>query len=222
MCIRDRVTILPATDLLYREEERPEAIKVIETLKDKTLSYIASQDDDQFSQLVTLAQEKGDIPEGRKRVSSFSWLTDTTASFNFGHVFGVDGTDAISLTKGNIKGRQLAKVYTDFLRKYVPGFENAQLISTGDQVGIRESRRIVADYMMSVEDFKKRRSFEDEIARNCYFIDVHLPNKESTMVMEYLPEGESHGISYRSLLPQGMEKDVYKRQELLSELKKMV
>ena len=173
--------------------------------KDKTLSYIASQDDDQFSQLVTLAQEKGDIPEGRKRVSSFSWLTDTTASFNFGHVFGVDGTDAISLTKGNIKGRQLAKVYTDFLRKYVPGFENAQLISTGDQVGIRESRRIVADYMMSVEDFKKRRSFEDEIARNCYFIDVHLPNKESTMVMEYLPEGESHGISYRSLLPQGME-----------------
>lgn len=173
--------------------------------KEKTLAYIATQDDDQFSQLVTLAQEKGDIPEGRKRVSSFSWLTNTTASFNFGHVFGVDGTDANSLTKANIKGRQLAKVYTDFLRKYVPGFENAHLISTGDQVGIRESRRIIADYMMRIEDFKNKTNFDDEIARNCYFIDVHLPNKDSTMVMEYLPKGESHGISYHSLLPQGMK-----------------
>lgn len=171
--------------------------------KEKTLAYIETQEDDQFSVLVTEAQEKGDIPQGRKRVSSFSWVTDSVASFNFGHVFGIDGTDAQSLTQGDIEGRRLAKIYIDFLRKYVPGFEHANLISTGDQVGIRESRRIEADYMMSINDFKNRVSFDDEIARNSYFIDVHLPNQKSTMVMEYLPKGESHGISYRCMLPKG-------------------
>lgn len=173
--------------------------------KEKALAYEIGQDDDQFSRLVTKAQENGDIPIGRKRVSSYSWVSHSVASFNFGHVFGVDGTDAASLTKANIEGRKLAKVYTDFLRKYVPGFENAVLISTGDQVGIRESRRIVADYMMSIDDFKNKVSFEDEIARNSYFIDVHLPNKNSKMVMEYLKDGESHGIPYRCLLPIGKD-----------------
>lgn len=173
--------------------------------KEKTLKYLDTQEDDQFSKLVIEAQEKGDIPQGRKRVSSYSWLSNTTVSFNFGHVFHVDGTDAVSLTKGDIEGRKLAKVYTKFLQEYVPGFEKAQLIHTGDQVGIRESRRIVADYMMSVDDFKNRVNFDDEIARNCYFIDVHLPNQNSQMVMEYLPEGESHGISYRCMLPVGKD-----------------
>lgn len=171
----------------------------------KTMDYLEHEDDDQFSKLVTLAQENGDIPQGRKRVSSFSWVSHTVASFNFGHVFGVDGTDAKSLTKADMEGRKLAKVYLDFLRKYVPGFEKATLISTGEQVGIRESRRIVADYMMKVDDFKNKVNFDDEIARNSYFIDVHLPNKNSKMVMEYLKDGESHGISYRSLLPVGKD-----------------
>ncbi len=169
--------------------------------KEKTMEYINTYDDPQFSRLVIEAQEKGDIPKGRKRVSSFSWVTNTTASFNFGHVYGVDGTDAKSLTAGDIEGRQLAKIYTQFLKKYVPGFENANLIHTGDQVGIRESRKIVADYNMRVDDFKNKTDFEDEIARNCYFIDVHLPNQDSKMVMEYLPEGESHGIPYRCMIP---------------------
>ncbi|MEG0367061.1 MAG: FAD-dependent oxidoreductase, partial [Coprobacillus sp.] len=173
--------------------------------KQKALEYEIGQDDDQFSKLVTKAQEAGDIPIGRKRVSSYSWVSNSVASFNFGHVFGVDGTDTASLTNANIKGRELAKIYTDFLRKYVPGFEKAVLISTGDQVGIRESRRIVADYMMSIDDFKNKVSFDDEIARNSYFIDVHLPNKNSKMVMEYLKDGESHGIPYRCLLPVGKD-----------------
>ncbi|MFV0393039.1 MAG: FAD-dependent oxidoreductase [Coprobacillaceae bacterium] len=172
---------------------------------DKCMQYSGTQEDTQFAELVKEAQRKGDIPKGRERVSSYSWVSKSIASFNFGHVFGVDGTDAKSLTKANIEGRKLVKIYVNFLRKYVPGFEKANLVYSGEQVGIRESRRIEADYMMSVDDFKQMRSFTDEIARNSYFIDVHLPNQNSTMVMEYLPKGKSHGIPYRCMLPRGKD-----------------
>ncbi len=47
------------------------------------------------------------------------------------------------------------------------------------------------------------RSFEDDIARNAYFIDIHLANAGTTMQVKHLPRGKSHGVPYRCMLPQG-------------------
>ncbi|WP_127579896.1 FAD-dependent oxidoreductase [Paenibacillus koleovorans] len=158
----------------------------------------------QLDKSVIEAQENGDLPEGRKRVSGISWVSDTVAGFNFGHVFGIDGTNAEDLTRAAIEGRQLIQTQLRFLRKYIGGFENAHLVHTGDQIGIRETRRIAGDYTLVVEDFLTMRSFEDDIARNSYFIDIHLANADSKMVIKHLPKGESHGVPYRCMLPQGV------------------
>jgi hypothetical protein len=48
----------------------------------------------------------------------------------------------------------------------VPGFEHIQLVHSGDQIGIRETRRIQGDYRLVVDDFMAMRSFEDDIARD--------------------------------------------------------
>lgn len=149
------------------------------------------------------AQRNGDLPEGRKRISGIAWVSKSVVGFNFGHLFELDGTRAEDLTRAAVEGRELVDVQMRFLRRYVPGFEQAHLVHTGDQVGIRETRRIVGDYTLVVDDFVRMRSFDDDIARNSYFIDIHLANAHSPMTIRHLPKGASHGVPYRCMLPVG-------------------
>jgi hypothetical protein len=168
--------------------------------------YLAeSGDNGQIHKAVVKAQANGDLPEGRKEVSGFAWVADDLVGVNFGHVFGIDGTKAEDLTRGAIEGRRLVLKQVEFLRKYVPGFENAHIISTGEQIGIRETRRIEGDYVLQSEDFIGMRSFEDDIARNSYFIDVHLATSKDEVKIHRLPHGKSHGVPYRVILPKGID-----------------
>jgi hypothetical protein len=164
-----------------------------------------SGDNGQIHKAVVKAQENGDLPEGRKEVSGFAWVADDLVGVNFGHVFGVDGTKAEDLTRGAIEGRKLVEIQVAFLRKYVPGFENAHVVATGEQIGIRETRRIEGDYVLQAEDFIEMREFPDDIARNSYFIDVHMATSKDQIRFHHLPHGKSHGVPYRCILPKGVD-----------------
>ncbi|WP_152404219.1 FAD-dependent oxidoreductase [Paenibacillus cellulositrophicus] len=164
-----------------------------------------SGDTGQLHQTVERAIEDGALPEGRKSISGLAWVNDYLVGVNFGHVFGVDGTLAEDLTRGAIEGRRLAERQLQFFRRYVPGFEHAHMVASGEQLGIRETRRIEGDYILSVDDFIAARSFPDDIARNAYYIDIHLANSKSEMTFNHLPPGVSHGVPYRILLPVGID-----------------
>ncbi|AEI43439.1 FAD dependent oxidoreductase [Paenibacillus mucilaginosus KNP414] len=167
--------------------------------------YLAdSGDTGQIPKAVRLAQDNGHLPPGRREVSGFAWISDSLVGVNFGHVFGIDGTKAEDLTRAAVEGRKLVRTQVEFLRSCVPGFENAHLVSTGEQIGIRETRRIVGDYRLVQDDFTSMRSFPDDIARNSYFIDIHMATSKESMDMRHLPPGRSHGVPYRALLPQGL------------------
>ncbi|GBF76991.1 putative FAD-dependent oxidoreductase, partial [Paenibacillus sp. 598K] len=52
-------------------------------------AYLAeSGDTHQVPHAVQRAQLAGDLPEGRKEVSGFAWVSDSLVGVNFGHVFG--------------------------------------------------------------------------------------------------------------------------------------
>ncbi|HEV7298958.1 MAG TPA: FAD-dependent oxidoreductase [Tepidisphaeraceae bacterium] len=135
--------------------------------------------------------------------------------FNAGHVYAVDSTDPANVSKALMTGRKIAAAYRDALAEFYPAaFGNAFLAQTGSLLGVRESRRIVGDYVLTLEDYMARRDFDDEIARNSYFIDVHAKVKEAFddlskahkwegTTFRYGP-GESHGIPYRCLTPKGL------------------
>ena len=80
-------------------------------------------------------------------------------------------------------------------------------IGTGAMLGIRESRRTVCDYMLSVGDYISRAEFADEIGRYCYPVDIHIMNTKTDEMERFRQEyenmryqkGESYGIPYRSL-----------------------
>jgi len=137
--------------------------------------------------------------------AAIAFHNESTCGFNFGHIAGIDGTNAEDLTRGAVEGRKLVHHIADWLRRNIPGFEEAVVAQTGEQIGIRETRRIVGDYTVTFDDFTTCRSFPDDIARNAYYIDVHLskPLRDGKTFIDkiYLPPGKSHGIPYRSLLP---------------------
>ncbi|MFD0961044.1 FAD-dependent oxidoreductase [Paenibacillus chungangensis] len=137
--------------------------------------------------------------------AGISWVNHHTAGFNFGHIFGIDGSKAEGLTRGAIEGRALVHHIADWLKQTIPGFEEGYLALTGEQIGIRETRRIIGDVTVTADDFMNRRSFPDDIARNAYFIDIHMAKPTSGMTIAHLPPGESHGIPYRALLPIGID-----------------
>lgn len=162
-------------------------------------------DTGQLHQTVERAITEGALPEGRKSISGLAWVNDYLVGVNFGHVFGIDGTKAEDLTRGAVEGRKLVLKQIRFFQDYVPGFEHAHLVASGEQIGIRETRRIQGDYVLTASDFVEARSFSDDIARNAYYIDIHLANSKGAMTFTHLKPGQSHGVPYRVLLPEGLD-----------------
>lgn len=130
-------------------------------------------------------------------------LAPGTVSFNAGHLWESDGTDPMQVSRSIVKGRELARQFRDALAEVEPEvFGDAYLVATAPLLGVRESRRIVGEYTLTLQDYIDRRSFEDEIARNCYFIDVHGATACETRPYD---SGESHGIPFRCLIPKGYQ-----------------
>ncbi len=120
--------------------------------------------------------------------------------FNAGHINDIESTDPTDLTQGMIRGRRLVEELHRALRVECPEvFGDSFLVSTGSLLGIRESRRIKGDYVFNIDDWVSRRSFEDEIGRNCYYIDIHIEGAEH---YPRYAKGESHGIPFRILVPE--------------------
>ena len=136
------------------------------------------------------------------------------AGGNFSHVFGMRANDREQKTAAWIELRQQLQEYQFFYNNYVPGFETAHLCMTAPMLGIRECRRITGDYVLTLDDFKKRSRFADEIGEFAYPVDIH-PLDSSVAEFERFTRdfygnlryraGESYGIPYRVLVPQKLK-----------------
>lgn len=187
--------------------------------REQYLGYVYRTGDGYLARLVAEARENGDYDLPDASLVGLSFKNETVAGANMGHVYGERSTNTVSLSRAERAGRRVVQKLLPFLRKYVPGQENLTLISTGPQIGVRESRRIVGDYTLTLDDYLSCRTFPDDIARCAYFIDLHAVTTEqaaqakqiSDTIQEKserksyaLPAGKSHGIPYRCLLPQGL------------------
>jgi glycine/D-amino acid oxidase-like deaminating enzyme len=115
----------------------------------------------------------------------------------------VDPTDPEQLTRAEIEGRRQCAEYFRFLKENVPGCEQAILISTSPAIGVRESRRILGDVVLSAEDVLSARSWDDQIALCGAPIEEHHGGSDTRWI--YVPEGKSYGVPWRALLPQHVE-----------------
>jgi len=134
-------------------------------------------------------------------------------TFNLDMVTEIDATDRFQLTKAEIEGRKRVWEMLSFVRRHVPGWKNAYLIQTGSYIGVRETRRIIGEYVLTKADVLAGRKFADGICRAAHTIDLHDPAnaEESTFDLEkYVrthscPKGDWYEIPYRCLIPKGVE-----------------
>ena len=115
----------------------------------------------------------------------------------------VDATDPAQLTRAELEGRRQVQEYARFLRERVPGFESSVVVATSPAIGVRESRRVHGDYVLTREDVLSGRRFDDEIALCGAPIEDHHAGGDTEW--RYVGEGGIYGIPYRSLVPAGVD-----------------
>jgi hypothetical protein len=123
--------------------------------------------------------------------------------FNWNNI-ALDGnkTDPAYLTQAAIVGRESAAGLMQFLHDKCPGFENAKLVATAPKIGLRESRRVTGDYILTAPDMLAATKFPDSIGANAWPFEVVTATGRT---FGYLGGDNYYTIPYRSLLPKGVE-----------------
>lgn len=146
------------------------------------------------------ARERGDLPEFYGPGLIYAFAKDE-AYIHATRIPG-DATDAADFTRAEMQGRKDAWAMFRAWKAKVPGFENSYFISSGPFLGVRETRRIVGEQVLSLEDLQKTNRYDDAIATGCWFLDVHPPT--TTTDKPFTGSGfqpKPYDIAYRTLIP---------------------
>lgn len=137
-------------------------------------------------------------------------ITFTAVSLRDGEIFlnatripGLIAFCADDVTKAEIFERRNVMHVFRLMKKNIPAFQNAVLLSTSP-IGFRESRNIIGDYILTKDDVVNSSRFYDGIARGSYPIDIHDPKGGRTRFM-FIRDGSSYEIPYRCLTPIGID-----------------
>jgi hypothetical protein len=154
--------------------------------------------------LVDEATAAGDLDLSREDILFFGTTHEREVVVNSSRITGVLGIDAWDLSRAEMIGRRQVDQIVAFLRDYVPGFSEAYMAQSGVAVGVRETRRILGEYVLTAEDVLTARKFDDVIARGTYPVDIHNPTGKGT-VLRTVPPGDAYDIPLRCLIPRDVE-----------------
>lgn len=170
---------------------------------DVVRDYVANHPDDfrPFASIVTEAKAVGEFPIPRKGIGLYKTLETGVWRINTTRLHRLDGTEVRDLTTGEIEGRRQVAQLMTFFRKWLPGFENAILLDTAAMIGVRETRRIVGEYQLTLEDLASSREFDDVIALCGYPVDIHSPTDDSGGTDGKLKTANIYQIPYRTMVP---------------------
>lgn len=155
-----------------------------------------------FFDIVEEARLNKDLDLDRDRVLLFEMNRRGEVVVNMSRIIDKISIRDFDLSEAAIIGRRQVFNIWAFLKKYIPGFENTILEETPTQVGVRETRRIVGHYVLTVDDITSNRQFDDAIALGSWPIDIHAPDGKGLEVIE-LEKGAYYSIPYRAMIPLG-------------------
>jgi hypothetical protein len=101
---------------------------------------------------------------------------------NCPHLTGYDAIKVEDLTAADLEGRRRIAALVAFARAHLPGFERCYVVDTAPQLGVRQTRLLQGEYVVTKEDVLERRHFPDAVCR-----------------------GRDYYTPFRALLPRGVE-----------------
>lgn len=154
-----------------------------------------------YAGLVQKAREAGELDVPQSRVVGVKLHVPDQFLVVMTRILGLDPTNVHSLTGSYTAIYRQIPQLIQFFQQWVPGFKHAYLMDIAPMLGIRESRRIMGDYVLNAADIVSGREFEDVIALGGYHIDIHRPSGtwvDSRNVKTY-------DIPFRSLVARDVE-----------------
>ena len=157
-------------------------------------SYIEAERDPKLRNKIRELRQRGAWPFPYDIFICTQLTQPDTFYVNTIRLVGIDGTDGGSVTEGMIRGREEIEKLMTILRRHVPGFERVQLKAVAPLLGVRETRRIVADSMMTVRDLSEGKAFADIVGFSMYGWDLPDPKKPS--VQPFASDDARRGYRY--------------------------
>lgn len=163
-----------------------------------------------FKKLVKKAVEAGDLCFGRDSVIVLNGIHPGSIHFNATRVTGYNSADPVEKSISEIEGRRQIESVSEFMIKYVPGFEKAYVSVTSNEVGVRETRHIKGLYTLTAEDAGEGRKFEDVVSRGYFPMDIHNPDgvtgyTEGNSGGCWVDLKDTYDIPIRCLIPEKLD-----------------
>lgn len=114
----------------------------------------------------------------------------------------IDGTHAIQVSRSVPVLLEQVWQTAEFLKKHCPGFENASFAGIAPRVGIRETRRIMGEDIITGDDCRTGRKRDDVITKGGHHIDIHGDGTKQIRIA--IPNGGSYDISWGTLIPKSL------------------
>jgi hypothetical protein len=168
-----------------------------------------------FFDLVEQARAKGELDKDCHYIRFEGVdLDNGVTTVNNVRLYDLDPTNAFDLSRAEIEGRKQVEQLYRFVKNYLPGCQKAFLIDTSANIGVRESRRILGDYVLTEEDILREKDLKDSIAlihrRHIPGQEMHNPDRQEGSPVD-LPARSlrkkvySFQVPFRSFLPQKVE-----------------
>lgn len=152
-----------------------------------------------------LQADKGLIPQKMAAVRLHPAFRPGSRQVNTTQVNGVDITDVSQIFHADLELREQIEILVSFLKEYVPGYENCYCVGSGTTTGVRESRRVMGDYVVTAEELSEGCRFPDVVVHRAEFIvDIHNPEGpgQAEPRIQYC---KPYDLPYRCFLPSGLE-----------------
>ncbi len=174
--------------------------------QDVLASEIYAKDSPRFRELISELRSQGEWNFPYEIFISVQLHEKGTMMINTTRICDVDGTDGLSISRGMMQGRSEVNELMRLMRKHFPGFANARIRTVAPVLGIRETRRIVGDFIYTVDDLVAARDFPDTIGFSGYGWDLPDPKRPSYQPMHGVKRKRPYTpIPYRCLVPRPIQ-----------------
>ena len=153
------------------------------------------------------ASRRGELPEDVTIVRLYGGERPDERLVNATQLCRVNGVRTADIAAADLALREQMEQVVDFLRRRIPGFENAFILDSADFPGFRETRRIEGDYTLTEDDISAGRTFPDVMVHRANFcFDTHNPaGGGQAEDLDAARATQPYDIPYRCFLPRGIE-----------------
>ena len=192
--------------ILGREEDGAQSCVTLEfhvydVNQDALSDYIHKTDSPRFREQIAQWRKQGKWKISSDFLITVQLTEKGVMMVNTPRTYGVDGTDGSSITKGLVECRKDVQQLFGDLQQTVPGFEKARIKAVAPMLGVRETRRIKADYQLTVAELASGRELDDVVGFSSYCWDMPLSTNPSAMPVYAKSKQPLTPIPYRIMLP---------------------